>query len=271
MKDKKLIVVREHFRFHPKHVLNFLCRKYPDKHIVYWLRNTLFAEHYNTGITPENIGEFLALQKKLNFRIVSFDKGDCEKYDLMYVPQSIDYPGFEDKKLLSTEYSNRWDVVWVGKDKDRDIALLDLKKFFDENHISYNLQLLGEEDKNYDPSLQDIIIHKNVPYRQYLSYVMQSKAVLDLCQKGQKGLTNRALEAMHLHKKLITDYLDVDSYDFYQKENVLILGKDDLKQLNTFLNTPYRKVPDEIIDQYTTEGMIRYIYQKMDWDLLELE
>lgn len=271
MDNKKLIVVREHFRFHPQYVLRFLRKTFPNKRIIYWFRNTLFGEYYNTGITPENIMEFASLQEELNFRIVSFDKGDCRRYGFAYIPQSVDYPGLETLAASHAECSLKWDVIWLGKDKERADFLLYLKGQFDAQDVSYKLQMRAEEVKTYAPGLKDVLIHKDVPYQQYLQDALASKAIVELCQPGQEGLTNRAIEAMLLKKKLITDYSEVDTYDFYRENNVFILGKNDISQLKTFLSLPYEPIPAEIVNQYTTEGMIRYVYGALGWNLHELD
>lgn len=271
MKNRKLIVVCEHFRYHPRFLLRFLHQTYPDKHLIYWLRNTLFAEEFNTGLTEQNIDEFLALQDLYHFRIVSFDKGDCDRYGLLYAPQCIDFPGFEDASLFEGPHIIRQDVIWLGKDKERAEKLKALKDFLDIHQISYQMQMVAEDDKMYDPSLTSILIHQNVPYKQYLQDVLQSRAIVDFYQQGQQGLSIRPIEAMRLKKKLITDYKDMNTYDFYRKGNIFIMGKDPLEELPDFLHSPYEDIPEEIVRQYSTAGMIRSVYRQLHWDLDELE
>lgn len=275
MSNKKLIIVREHFRFHPKYVLSFLHKQYPEAHIVYWLRNSLFLQNYNTGITKENINDFTELQKRLNFRIISFDKQDCQKYGLLYIPQNIDYPGIEEKVLLNDRndigYKPKWDIIWLGLDKGRIDLLKDLKLYFDTSNITYKMQVVADRRKIYSPEIKSILVYKNVPYERYLEDVLNSRAILDLCQKGQNGLTLRPIEAIRLRRKLITNYLAIDTYDFYRKENIFIIGKDNLSNIHEFLNTPYQELPDDIVNQYTFDGMIQRIYKEMNWDFSELK
>lgn len=272
--NKKIIIVGEIFSWNPNYLLEYLRKRCPQAHIIYWIRNTLFSENYHTGITSNNIQEFLKGQKALKVHVASFDKGDCRKYDLMYAPQNMDYLGWGNFFLLegNVEHNeNKRDIIWLGKDKGRVQLLGKLKKYFDNHHVSYRLQVVREPNTNYAPDMDAILIDKSIPYKQYLTDVMESKAILDLYQEGQDGLTFRPIEAMMLKKKLITNLLDIDTYDFYRKENVFIIGKDNLAQLPEFLDSSYQDIPDKIIENYTFQGMIRHIYRQMQWDLTELE
>ena len=38
--------------------------------------------------------------------------------------------------------------------------------------------------------------------------------------------------------------------DFYCKDNIFIIGKDDINDLAEFINRPYKEVDSEIVDQY---------------------
>ena len=59
LKKYKLIVVQEMFSWNPLYVLRFLRAQNKTCKLFYWLRNTLFIEKYGTGITPQNIKNFL--------------------------------------------------------------------------------------------------------------------------------------------------------------------------------------------------------------------
>ena len=66
----------------------------------------------------------------------------------------------------------------------------------------------------------------------------------------------RALEAMFYRKKLITNFKDIKEYDFYKKDNIFIIGEDDLNNIKNFVNTGYVDIPENIIKKYTIDGWI---------------
>ena len=79
---------------------------------------------------------------------------------------------------------------------------------------------------------------------------MSSKAVLDIVQEGQIGLTIRTMETLCLHKKLITNNKDIVNYDFYNKNNIFIIGVDSFDDLKLFINTRVGKVDKKILSKY---------------------
>lgn len=266
-----LIIVHEIFSWNPIPLIKFIRSKNESSHIIYWLRNSLFAEKYGTGLTAKNIDKFLNLQKKYRFNIVTFDTRDCKKYGLIYGPQAMQKLDLNDKQVLDKERTIKWDVFWYGKDKNRISQILKMKKFCDENGLSYNLNVLRQKKRRYSSEIKPFLLQKEMPYIQYLERMAESRAILDIVQEGQGGLDARPIEAIRLHKKLITSYKRIKEYDFYRKENVFILGEDPIEDLKNFIMRPYEEIPCNIIYQYSFKGMLQTVYQTMHWDWSELE
>ena len=64
------------------------------------------------------------------------------------------------------------------------------------------------------------------------------------------------MEALFYEKKLITNNKNIINYDFYCKENIFILEKDDIEELPQFLKTPYKKIDNEIVNKYEFENWL---------------
>lgn len=271
MRHKKLIIVEEIFSWNPLYFLEYLHKKYPQAHIIYWLRNTLFAEDYHTGITSDNIQQFLKMQKPLGFRVVTFDKGDCYKYNLLYAPQAWPMEALEKQRKFTTKVETKYDIFWYGKDKGRIPELLRVKELCDMQGITCRFQILKMGGKQYPLDIKPLLIDRGMDYEEYMTKMMAGRVILDILQKGQKGIGARFIESMCVKKKVITNYKEIQAYDFYRKENIFILGVDDPRGLSDFIHTPYKELPREIVSRYTMEGMIRHIYQDMGWNINELE
>lgn len=69
------------------------------------------------------------------------------------------------------------------------------------------------------------MLSNELSYDKVIEKDRRSKAILDVVQDNQRGLTWRTVEALLLRKKLITTFKDVKQYNFYCKENVFIWGK----------------------------------------------
>lgn len=55
---------------------------------------------------------------------------------------------------------------------------------------------------------------------------------------------------------MITNFKDIKEYDFYKKDNIFIIGEDDLNNIKNFVNTGYVDIPENIIKKYTIDGWI---------------
>lgn len=269
LRTYSLVVIREIFSWDPLPLIRYIRSQNPTCHILYWLRNTLFAEKYGTGITKRNIYKFLNQQKKYNFQIITYDKGDCERYDLPYVPQALLRSDLYDKNFVEKPYVIKQDVFWYGKDKGRIPKVLEIKRFCDEYQLTYRMHTLRQKKKVYTEEEQSVLAPA-LPYKQYLEMILKSRATLDILQTGQKGLGARPIETMMLKRKLITDYKGIRDYDFYRKENIFVLGVDDMAELKRFILSPYKALPENVVRKYTFEGMIQHIYQTMGWNWDEL-
>lgn len=161
----------------------------------------------------------------------TFDKNDAKKYNMKYNPQ------FYTKNVKIQDEQNKYDVLFLGRPKTRKKDIVDLEKKLKEEGIQTNFKII-ENEKDY------------VSYDEYLKRIAESKCILDYNQEGQVGLSLRPMEALFLERKLITNNTDIKNYDFYNHDNIFILGEDNINEIKEFINKPYRKIDQDIIDYY---------------------
>ena len=104
-------------------------------------------------------------------------------------------------------------------------------------------------------------------YDKYLELLSESNCILDYNEKGQSGLTLRPMEALFLEKKLITNNKDIKNYDFYNPSNIFILGENNIEDIKEFINKPYEKVEQKIIDYYDFEQWLSRFEVQDKWTL----
>ena len=174
--------------------------------------------------------------------IYSFDKNDCMKYGYSFSPMIYNF------KLNHIKFKLNYDVVFVGYLKNRAQLLSNLY-----------LELESINAKSFFYVLDNINIKDNVPfvlqtkyldYNRYKEIMLGTRAVLDIVQENQIGLTIRTMETLCYGKKLITNNLDIITYDFYNKKNIFVIGLDDIKNLGEFINSPFENIPFDIIKKY---------------------
>jgi hypothetical protein len=74
----------------------------------------------------------------------------------------------------------------------------------------------------------------------------------------------RIMESLIHNIKLITDCSYLVNYDFYNENNIFILGKDDFNRLSEFMNTPYEKVDAKVLEHIYFEDMLKYIVKNVN-------
>lgn len=183
------------------------------------------------------------LEKVKNIvEIYSFDKNDCKKYGFKFSPMVYNFDVKNDYKDIL------YDVIFVGYIKNRQQTLL---KFYNKlKSTNHNLYFYVLNNINTKEKLPFELHNDYLDYSEYKEKMLRSKAVLDIVQDGQIGLTIRTMEAICYGKKLITNNIDIVNYDFYNKNNIFVIGIDDIDDLQKFIQLPFISISKEILKKY---------------------
>lgn len=93
--------------------------------------------------------------------------------------------------------------------------------------------------------------YKQLSFEDVVDLYGQSSAIIDVPQKGQRGLTIRSLEALAMHKKLITTNENIKLYDFYNPDDVyVLLEANAVLPKKEWYNRPY-SIKDRVIEEYS--------------------
>ena len=133
--------------------------------------------------------------------------------------------------------------IFCGLNKGRKKILDSIQKKMVENNLLYHFHVVDEQlpVEEQKPRLS---------YQENLEYISSCKAVLDVLQEGQDGMTLRVMEALFFQKKLITNQLSLVKADFYHPNNIFIIGKDDWNNLKSFMNSPVFHISEEVKYKY---------------------
>ena len=164
-----------------------------------------------------------------------------------YIPENMTRASIND-----VEHS---DIFYVGSDKKRSEALNDLALVFKKNHISYYYHLVRFKN---EPNPYNFEYHDPLIYPQVIEYIRKSKVIIDLVAEWQNGITLRPLEGLFFKKKLITNMKEITGYDFYNPQNIFVLGVDDLSHIKEFVESPYYVGENysELINRYSMQGWL---------------
>lgn len=196
----------------------------PNLRIIIYFRNQFsYSKKRNLSL------KFL---KKYDCEFWSYNKKDCENLNFKYNSQfwNINY-----YKKIEKKSSILYNFCFLGRVKGREKELIELEKFSKQSNKENFFYLVPKTEYNFDKNISD----KYMSYVDYLNIAQKSLCIVDLVSSKNYGLTLRPLEAQFLKKKLITNYKDIEKYDFYDKNNIFILGKDSIQLLQNFLETAY--------------------------------
>lgn len=172
----------------------------------------------------------------------SVDLQDCEQYGLRYAPG-----GGYFRLPPRDRPEPRYDVIYIGRDKGRAKTVFGLKKAMEKLGLKTYFHLTAT--KRYQRFFK-CCYKPLLPYAKVLDLINESKAILHLVDGGQEGPTIRVLESLFHQVKLITNNIHIADYDFYDKNNIFILGKDDFSSLPDFLCLPYKIIGADILEKY---------------------
>lgn len=216
---------------HDRDILRFIKKKNPSCRIIVWNWDPIIS-----------IGSSILNDDTKKYEVWSFDYDDCKKYNLFYNSQFY-------FKVDNIKNKPEYDVFFIGIDKGRYKTILKLEDEFAKRNVTTKI-LIVKNRYHYYGKKQKFLLNEGIPYDEVIDYIKKSKAVLEINQEDQSGLTIRALECLFYEKKLITNNKNIKNEKFYSAENIFILGEDNLQKLDIFLRKPYFKVNPEIVEYF---------------------
>lgn len=197
------------------------------------------------------------MKKKKDIKIWAETKNDCEHWtfnpsDSKEYSMKLNNQFFFFQNIENAEKENK--VFFIGADKGRYDQLLSYTQLIKNTGYNADVHVVCNNPSKYPDST--ICQTQYMEYDKVIENVKKSKAVLEINQEGQVGLTARTLEAMFFGTKLITNNKSVKSYSFYNKNNIFIVGVDNISSLEFFLNSSFQNIDREKIYSFSAQGWI---------------
>lgn len=198
----------------------------------------------------------------------TFERNDSIRYGLSFRP--LFYLD-EYKSLMSNVYD--YDIVFIGSahtdryivgEQVKSIAeKLKLKYFFyyyAMGKIAFRIRkIVDKELKQFDNKK---LSFTKLSHHQIIDYYKRTKSVLDINKPFQEGLTIRTFEVLASGRKLITTNSDIKNYPFYNPNNVLILDRAHIELNQSFFNSEFEKIDDEVLYMMSLDSFIECLFIK---------
>lgn len=187
------------------HLIDYIKKRNPEAKFVVFFEDLFKTYHKNDYGNPCLTIDFIREKYDL---AISFDQGDCAKYGFKYHP--LVFSSFREK-LIDMPYS---DVYFLGYAKDRLSDILLTFESLKKAGLKCDFHIAGvkPEDRVYDG---EIDYEPKIKYMDNLQHVAHTKCIVEIMQKGGKGYSQRAFEAIGLGKMLLTNNETIKDAPFY--------------------------------------------------------
>lgn len=224
-----------------KHIPKYLRKLNYKGRIIYW-----YWDPVSGSVNPNKID-------RNDCEIWSFDIEDCKKFNLKFNNTYYVYDK-EDYLNLRNKNDEIYDVCYIGRDKGRLRYLKEIELKLKNQGLKTFFYIVAT--KPYSLSAKKL--NPAIDYLEVLDIVSKSKAILDINQKDQSGLSMRCMESIFLNKKLITNNKFVLGNPLFKDDNVFIIDHD--RDLKSFLNKENKSLPNDI-DIYSFENWLKALLQ----------
>lgn len=191
-------------------------------------------------ILPDKIPE--------GYTVFTYDQNDAREYGL----RLNDHTALIEKAYHLDTSEKEYDVTFIGQSKGREQKLREIEKTMNEKGLKTFFYIVP--DRKF-PFLFSKGL-RPLPYDDFLSHVGKSRAVLNYVYEGQTGLSLRDIEALSNGVKLITNNASIRHQFFYNKEDIFILGEDNMDELGAFVAGDFEKLGEGFSAYYSFDSWL---------------
>lgn len=232
--NKSVIILLD--TIYAKFDLQWLRMHFPNFRIILWFWNPVGSTISLQDITAKDI------------ELWSYSITDSENYNLHY-----NTPFYPLHNVVNCDDVNEYDIIFWGRDKKRRGIIEYYNKIFKKIGLDTRIHITPDR---WFQSLYKRKMSHYVTYDKIIADIKRSRSILDIYTNPMAGLSLRTMEALFYKKKLITNSMEIKRYDFYSKENVFVLGEDDIQYLADFVKSPYIDVDPQIVCKYSVTSWL---------------
>ena len=193
-----------------------------------------------------------AVKFKINFRPLFFLDG------YKYIKNSSPLQSKYNLLFLGTAHSDRYKISSTLVDYCNQNGLTSFCYYYMHGRLVYLYK------KIFDHSFKEFdykkLSFKSLTTQQILEFYKDSDVILDINHPGQRGLTMRTFESIGAGKKMITTNIEIKKYSFYNPNNILVIGRENIQFSKSFFETNYEDISIEAYNRMSIEGWINCLF-----------
>ncbi len=166
------------------------------KYIKSLLPDSVLICYYGDLVSSHKIN--LEKAKKVFNLVASFDKKDARNNGISFIQEPYSYqPEIKDVNI-------KYDIFFVGLSKGRKEKIINAYRYFSSHGLRCKFFVVGVDESDIFEA-DGLVFNKRISYREVLSYIEESKCILEIVQPGGYSASSRYSEAIAMNKILITD------------------------------------------------------------------
>lgn len=182
-------------------------------------------------------------------KIFSFDINDVSSNNELSLLTNYIYLD----KNINKKPKNKAFMI-LSKSLEREIILSKIADIFDKKNLNYEFIVANPATKKVNKKIH--LTEQHVKLDIVVEKMKDAEILIDLVRQNQTGLSFRIFEAMALNKKIITNNQTIKQYDFYNEHNILVINNENLTIPDSFLNSKYQPLPEDLYKKYTLENWV---------------
>jgi hypothetical protein len=256
---------------------------------IYWSLKGLFngVEHFDAIICTEpnvfNLQHFTLMKQHCDKMVLSLwdslnrmpqNGTDLDKFDVIFSfePEDCRRHGFiqtynyispvEHKKSAVSVVHDIFSVMSFTKTRYNELcSFLDANPDMDADIYLY---IDHPRKRKYIEHPRVKVTEKLMLKGELITAIQSSRAILDLGQGKQNGLSFRVYESLGYNKKLVTTSQDIVEYDFYDSNNIAIVDQSKLTLPDGFFSSEYRKPESGKLEKYTLDSWVKNLISHIE-------
>ncbi len=191
-------------------------------------------------------------------KFFSFEPKDVKRHNLLFLPNF-----YSPDLVIDKNKKTHFDLSYVASYDDRLDILEKILVSLSPLDLKTNINILATKTiASKNKNEKSITWFTDVlPRKETIRIMNDSNVLLDIAQPKQEGLSFRFFEAMILEKKIITTNQSVNTYDFFNPNNIFIWQNENTVPPKDFFTTRYSPVPGGIATKYALQNWVHQIFE----------
>jgi len=192
--------------------------------------------------------------------VFSYDQIDCDNHGLTKINNYLD-PAWSPKCHNSDCEYDIFSIMSFTKERYKKII-----KILNANPtLKMNILFFCDHPRKENRVNDDRVKMTNqlILNEELANCISRSRAILDVLQGEQSGLSFRVYESIGYKRKLVTTNTNIKNYDIYNENNIKVIDESNIIE-PSFFDSNYQELSPEVIEKYTINQWVKNVINEIN-------